>query len=900
MLTLTMEGRAALASGEPVRALDLLRRKHALVIQRFGEQSVFAATSGVDLGEALLGCGEYEEAGELLRWSAARYRELDTNDERAIRAMSAAAMAAYQAADYGSAEAQFKALIADLRSRGEDFEQRRAEEQDHLAQVLIRQQRYHEAEPLLVDTLSVFERAIGVMFPGGGDGDEPEQAARHAKPLLPKEHPQAIQQLIDAAFSAAMRQEYSRARATIKDATAAAVMAFGDGSPMARQVRATHIQVLRRHCSFLLGEPTGQLSPLQFMNMQMRAHMRRGQADGDDTPLDVPVGVRVEVCQLLEEALQIIDGFITEAVDQDGARKVGAGGSMSASGAHVGDVLEVIHYARLFGVLSPADACDKASVVMQLNTWQSAAKAFASAVDRDGWTPEASAKRDEHRALTLKYEALAGQMVQRALGREEASATIDDDDDPEEIARVHSRVAELSRELETDTARAGGMDAARVLSMSAIRACLQEGREAVVFYLVGTHAIFIVAMTSQRHTFVRVELEAGLLRAVCDSFRESMELDPSIGGAKPFDAEDSLSLYDLLIRPLEKVLGDVSHLFLVPDGPLWSISFEALLCDLDAVEVEEIAADLDEESGDDGFTRRHRRLRRAKALSASGDPCSAITRAEAWLGSRYSVSILPAVGVLGARGRARRRPRPSKPFLGFGNPLFARPSTADGALSDSAQDSADEAAGASVPLPQTERLLDQIARIVGADPELDVVVRADASVQRILDLNEAGELEDRRILCFATHALYPTADGDTLIEPGLVLAAADPGSPTVLSASHVRRLRLNADFVLLTACFTGAPAGKSITTPLSGLAQAFFTAGAKCLLVSHWPVDVHATEALVRAMFSGINEGESLAKALQRASRALRSDARRPEFCHPVYWAGFSIVGDGGAELWSA
>src|SRR5262249_26050436 len=154
-------------------------------------------------------------------------------------------------------------------------------------------------------------------------------------------------------------------------------------------------------------------------------------------------------------------------------------------------------------------------------------------------------------------------------------------------------------------------------------------------------------------------------------------------------------------------------------------------------------------------------------------------------------------------------------------------------------------------------------------------------------------------ICFATHAVYPTADGDTLQEPALVLAADEHEAPALLTASQVRKLRLNADFVMLTACFTDAPSGKSISTPLSGLAQSFFTAGAKCLLVSHWPVDVYATEALVRAMFAGSGGGESLAEALQRAAKALRRDVRRPDFSHPVYWAGFSIVGDGGARLWS-
>jgi len=157
MLRLTMSGRDTLASGHPTRALSTLRRKHGLVVKEWGEGSVFAATSGVDLGEALLDCGHYDEARSLLTWSLSRYRILRIDDERLVRAMNAAAMAAYQASDYVAAESEYRAMIAELQTRGSDYRVQRARALDHLAQVYGRQHRYDETEPLLLEALAIFQ-----------------------------------------------------------------------------------------------------------------------------------------------------------------------------------------------------------------------------------------------------------------------------------------------------------------------------------------------------------------------------------------------------------------------------------------------------------------------------------------------------------------------------------------------------------------------------------------------------------------------------------------------------------------------------------------------------------------------------------------------------------------------
>ena len=61
----------------------------------------------------------------------------------------------------------------------------------------------------------------------------------------------------------------------------------------------------------------------------------------------------------------------------------------------------------------------------------------------------------------------------------------------------------------------------------------------------------------------------------------------------------------------------------------------------------------------------------------------------------------------------------------------------------------------------------------------------------------------------------------------------------LLTASEVAQLDLDADWVVMSACNTAAGASKSAQA-LSGLARAFFYAGARALMVSHWAVNSEA------------------------------------------------------------
>ena len=177
----------------------------------------------------------------------------------------------------------------------------------------------------------------------------------------------------------------------------------------------------------------------------------------------------------------------------------------------------------------------------------------------------------------------------------------------------------------------------------------------------------------------------------------------------------------------------------------------------------------------------------------------------------------------------------------------------------------------------------------------DIHLGRDASETTV----KRAPLADYRIVYFATHGLV-AGDIKGLAEPSLALTI--PPQPSdlddgLLTASEVAQLKLNADWVVLSACNTIA-GDKPGAEALSGLARAFFYAGARALLVSHWAVASDAATRLTTATFDILKADPKLgrAEAMRRAMLAYLSDPSQPRNAYPAIWGPFSIIGEGAAR----
>jgi CHAT domain-containing protein len=204
-------------------------------------------------------------------------------------------------------------------------------------------------------------------------------------------------------------------------------------------------------------------------------------------------------------------------------------------------------------------------------------------------------------------------------------------------------------------------------------------------------------------------------------------------------------------------------------------------------------------------------------------------------------------------------------------------------------------------LPETAQEIRDLAAVTNADPIRDVILGARANEKAVKTL----DLTRYRVVTFATHGLVP-GDLDGLTQPALALSAPDVAEVEgdgLLTLDEILSLRLNADWVVLSACNTASGQGAGAEA-VSGLGRAFFYAGARALLVTHWPVETTSARALTTNLFRRQQEDPGLdrAQALQQTMNSIidqglfvDATSGNPVFsyAHPIFWAPFALIGDG-------
>ena len=349
----------------------------------------------------------------------------------------------------------------------------------------------------------------------------------------------------------------------------------------------------------------------------------------------------------------------------------------------------------------------------------------------------------------------------------------------------------------------------------------------------------------------------------------------------PFDAAAAHELYRDLFGSIEDLIQG-KRLLIVPSSALTQLPFEVL-----------VAAKPDD------------KLPRFEAYKTA-----------VWLGQQQAITILPSVGSLKALRAAKASEAP-EPFAGFGNPLLTGVDSTDKSawakqecgkpappkqsrIASLVASIASLFRGGAVnvedlrrqpPLPETADELCAVGRGLGV-PEAGlskaVHLGKEATVSKVKALSRSGDLARARVVHFATHGLLA---GETAMfaknkaEPTLLLtppAEASEEDNGLLTASEVAQLNLNADWVVMSACNTAGGSAEGAEA-LSGLARAFFYAGARALLVSHWPVELRGRRRhhnRLRKCDEGESENRPRGGAAQRgggadrARRALRSSQR--------------------------
>lgn len=448
-----------------------------------------------------------------------------------------------------------------------------------------------------------------------------------------------------------------------------------------------------------------------------------------------------------------------------------------------------------------------------------------------------------------------------------------------EIDSLHAEIGEIDARLKQDFPRYAELANPAPMSIADVQALLQPD-EGLLLALSGRDHVFVWAIGKTASAWTRTVYGAGVLADDVAALRAQLDPNAATRGAaslaRPdgegprvpaFDRVRAQLLWFELVRPVEQALAGAKHVFVVADGPLAGLPFSVLVA--------------------------------SQPQGADTDPKA--LRETDWLARRYAFTTLPSVDSLRVirafpplRGEG-----PRVAFRGYGAPVLGgeRPGVqvADAGGSFFRGSLADvEAVRDLAPLPQTGPELKRLAGVLGA-ADGDVRLGADATETAV----KQADLASADVLAFATHGLL-SGDLKGLAEPALVLTPPEFATPTddgLLTASEVAELKLSADWVILSACNTAGSDGRPDAEGLSGLARAFLYAGARAILVSHWPVRDDAAARLTTGTLAALRASDGRlrrSEALRKAMLSLMRDESDPSLAHPSAWAPFVIVGEGG------
>jgi CHAT domain-containing protein/Tfp pilus assembly protein PilF len=903
-LGLVLTDEARYAEAEP-----LLKRSLVIFETAFGRFSADVAMALNNLAQLYRLTGQYAQAEPLYaRSQGILEKALGASDPRVARSLDNLAQVYQAQGRYAQAEPLFQRSLAIFEKVDGPDHPDVAGELNNLAEMHYAQGQYAQAEPLYRRALAIFEKAFGPDSPelatvlsNLGALYYAERQYAQAEPLLQRslairdkalgpDHPDVATSLSVLAKVYDAQSKYAQAEPLYQRSLAIREKALGpDHTDVAMGLNDLAFLYLQQG-EFAKADPLFQRSVAIYTKALGPEHLDVVRAVGN-LAYDEELQSRFDAAtQHYRQACTPLGSI---------SRKRNQPGDAAQFAQHFSNVCSARLSLALWGWSSQgggAAATDRPEA-LRLEAFTDSQRAVQSAAG-DAMARSAALAAAQVSAVgpqALAYEAALqqrdtlDQQFARAAGEGGAAGV----EHSQALAKSRDQLAatinRLAAELKTQAPRYWDYRSPEAVSVAALQATsgadasLLHDDEALLTFLVvpGKDKGLVFAVSKQQVAWAQLALSGDELKSLVIRLRA--QIDPEgygLSGAGvqsgTFERQVAYQLYQALLgnASIQAVIRDKSVLLFVPSGALTSLP-PGLLVTAPPVG------------------------------GAAGDSDASALRATAWLLRSKAVALLPAVSSLRTLRQilpANRASTPD-PLLVFADPDFRRLPMAPKAVPASASTrSYSSYFRDGIPLADA---LDDVPSLPGTRIEGEALERAlqgkpgslltgrDASKAQLFARNSDGRLAQVRVLEFATHGLV-AGDASDLAEPALLLAAGATPADELLLASEAATLKLNADWVLLSACNTASPDAPE-AQGLSGLSRAFFYAGARSLLVSHWRVRDDVAPLLIPAMLLAQRDqpDTSRAQALRQATLAILDD-RSLNAASPAAWAPFTLIGEAG------
>jgi CHAT domain-containing protein len=381
------------------------------------------------------------------------------------------------------------------------------------------------------------------------------------------------------------------------------------------------------------------------------------------------------------------------------------------------------------------------------------------------------------------------------------------------------------------------------ISLKNIQKELKSNQLILSYYLTNRQGLYIYCITNNNFEIKKIDITNDKLKNSIKQIKASISVE-NIRNNK-FDLSKSNEIYNILINPIKKNLINKNELIIIPHKSLTSLPFEIL-------------------------------VENKNSESTS------------WLIKNYSTSYYPSIYSFYNLNKIKLKNKKDS-FIGFGNPKFSSSKNKKAINYNNIMlrgIANPEEIRNMISLPETEKELKILSKLFKKENS-KIYVGKKFSEDKLKSLN----LSNYRYIAFATHAIIANQINN-ISEPGLILTppkVATEANDGILTVSEIEKLNLQSDVIILSACNTASDDGTPNGEGLSGLASAFFHAGTKSILVTHWDVETNAAINLTTGTFKYLKNSDNLSKALQKAKIEMLSN---PDTSHPFYWAPFILIGN--------